>query len=111
MSLNRCPNYCGITCVNGSCPKALQEEYEECDCPVIKSCKDCGYYEGCVDCAFLDTEYCSWEGNEYMKKLKEKDLKKVYEKCKPGMLKKLGRVLSYDEFVSALVVASEKKMV
>ena len=46
-----------------------------------------------------------------MKKLREKDLKKVYEKCKPDMLKKFGRVLSYDEFVSTLAVAHEKKLI
>lgn len=43
--------------------------------------------------------------------LKEKSLKKIYEKCKPGMLKKFGRILSYDEFVATLAVAHEKGMV
>ena len=55
----RCPNYCGITCVDGSCPNAMAEEYpeygyEHCTCEV------CGYYEGCGDCCFADKpEYCS----------------------------------------------------
>lgn len=43
-------------------------------------------------------------------KITEKSLKKVYEKCKPGMIKKFGRVLSYDEFVQSLVYAHDKKM-
>ena len=46
-----------------------------------------------------------------MRKLKEKNLKKVYEKCRPGMLKKFGRVLSYEEFVASLAYAHDKKMV
>lgn len=45
------------------------------------------------------------------KNLNEKTLKKIYEKCKPGMLKKFGRVLSYEEFVAALAYAHDKKMV
>ena len=44
-------------------------------------------------------------------KLKEVSLKKVYEKCKPGMLQKFGRVLTYEEFVQYLAIAHEKKMV
>lgn len=46
-----------------------------------------------------------------MRKLKEKDLKKVYEKCRPCMFKKFGRVLSYEEFVAFLAYAHDKKMV
>lgn len=47
-----------------------------------------------------------------MKKcINEKTLKKIYEKTKPGMLKKFGRVLSYDEFVSILAYAHDNKMV
>ena len=26
---DRCPNYCGLTCVDGSCPNALADEYPE----------------------------------------------------------------------------------
>ena len=40
----------------------------------------------------------------------EKNLKKVYEKCKPGMLKKFGRILTYEEFVHHLAYAYEKGM-
>lgn len=43
-----------------------------------------------------------------MQQFTEKNLRKVYEKCKPGMLKKFGRVLSYDEFIATLAYAHEK---
>lgn len=46
-----------------------------------------------------------------MKKMKEKHLKKLYEKCKPAMLKKFGRILSYEEFVATLGYAHQKGMV
>lgn len=47
----RCPNYCGSTCADGTCPDALANyypEYEHC------SCEECGCYEGCEDCYFTD---------------------------------------------------------
>ena len=43
-------------------------------------------------------------------KITESSLKKVYEKCKPGMQKKFGRVLTYEEFCKNLAVAHEKEM-
>lgn len=46
-----------------------------------------------------------------MKKLKEKHLRKLYEKLKPMMLKKFGRVLSYEEFIASMAYAHEKGMV
>lgn len=48
-----CPEYCGVSCVNGTCPKANQEEYEEYGIPVVRTCSECSYYRGCEDC----TEY------------------------------------------------------
>ena len=55
----RCPNYCGITCGDGSCPNAMAEEYPEYGYEHC-TCEDCGYYEGCGDCCFADKpEYCS----------------------------------------------------
>lgn len=39
---------------------------------------------------------------KFLKNINEKSLKKVYEKCKPSMQKKFGRVLTYDEFVAIL---------
>lgn len=44
----------GVACVNGTCPVANWEEYAERCMPVISSCRDCGYYNGCADCAIFD---------------------------------------------------------
>lgn len=40
----------------------------------------------------------------------DKSLKKIYEKCKPLMIKKFGRILSYEEFCQILAYAHDKKM-
>lgn len=53
-----CKGYVGVACVDGSCPKANAEEYAERCINVIKDCKNCFYYRGCEDCAFLGMEYC-----------------------------------------------------
>ena len=58
----RCRGYVGLACIDGSCPMANAEEYEERGMDVVKSCKDCHYYDGCNDCAFADTEYCLQPG-------------------------------------------------
>lgn len=55
-----CVNYVGETCVNGSCPNALANEYpeyghEQC------TCEEFGYYKGCNDCALYGTEMCTHE--------------------------------------------------
>lgn len=52
-----CPDYVGVACVDGTCPKANREKYEERGVPVIASCRGCFYYEGCKDCALAD-EVC-----------------------------------------------------
>mgnify|MGYP000987955629 FL=1 len=54
----RCERYVGIACVDGTCPIANIDEYEECCIPLISNCKECFYYEGCKDCALYSTEYC-----------------------------------------------------
>lgn len=54
----RCRNYVGVACVDGSCPNANADEYEERCIPVIKNCRDCHFYSGCDDCALAGTEYC-----------------------------------------------------
>lgn len=64
--MKRCRDYVGVACVDGSCPKANAEEYEESGMDVISNCNDCFYYKGCEDCAFLDTEYCT--GKDMIKK-------------------------------------------
>ena len=45
------------------------------------------------------------------KKVSEKHLKKLYDRLKPLMLKKFGRVLSYEEFVANMAYAHQKGMV
>lgn len=54
----RCKSYVGVACINGSCPIANAEEYEERGIPVVNKCIDCFYYKGCDDCGLYDTEYC-----------------------------------------------------
>lgn len=54
----RCKSYCGLSCIDGTCPIANREEYEERGYPVPKNCGDCYRYEGCEDCCFDGTEYC-----------------------------------------------------
>lgn len=49
--------------------------------------------------------------NQFGKGSTMRSLEKLYEKCKPVMLKKFGRVLSYEEFVATLGYAHEKGMV
>lgn len=56
-----CKDYVGLSCVDGSCPKANTEEYAERDMDVVKNCKECHYYKGCEDCALHETEYCEKE--------------------------------------------------
>lgn len=53
----RCMNYCGITCVNGSCTNSLANEYPEYECEHV-ICEECSYYKGCTDCAFYGTDMC-----------------------------------------------------
>lgn len=63
---DRCPNYTGVTCVNGSCPNAMADEYPEYGYEHC-TCDECGYYEGCEDCCFAGED-----GNcEIDKKLEE----------------------------------------
>ena len=54
MNMKKCKNYCGVECVNGNCPIALREEYEERCYPVVEDCGECHYYKGCEDCAFSE---------------------------------------------------------
>ncbi len=49
--LRVCPSYIGVACIDGSCPKANKEEYEEYCIPVVYSCEECHFYLGCADCA------------------------------------------------------------
>lgn len=63
----RCPSYCGITCVDGSCPNALANEYPEYGYEHC-TCEECGYYKGCSDCCFAgNSEYCAESEKEKYK--------------------------------------------
>lgn len=54
MTDSYCPHYCGVACIDGSCPMANVEKYEAFDMDVILSCRDCPYYRGCEDCYHYD---------------------------------------------------------
>lgn len=61
----RCKNYVGVACIDGSCPMARAEEYEEYNVPPRFNCKDCWYYKGCGDCALYGTDHCDeWEAKK-----------------------------------------------
>ena len=56
-----CKGYCGVSCIDGTCPIANRDEYEERGYDVISSCEDCNRYKGCEDCRFSEGEeskYC-----------------------------------------------------
>ena len=57
--LKRCLEYCGVACVDGSCPIANREEYAERGYDIVHNCNECHYYKGCEDCCFeSDIKYC-----------------------------------------------------
>ena len=43
----RCKDYVGVACVNGTCPQAQREEYEERGMFVPQKCDNCWMYRGC----------------------------------------------------------------
>lgn len=51
-----CSEYCGVHCVDGSCPIALRDEYAEYGCDVISECSQCGFNGNCADC--INCEIC-----------------------------------------------------
>lgn len=64
----QCKEYCGVSCVNGNCPIALREEYEERCYPVVEYCGECHYYKGCEDCCIpeikgISEQECRKENN------------------------------------------------
>ena len=74
---------------------------------------ECAIFEGRFFPLIVILVYSFWRYfvvHKLIKGFQEKNLKKLYEKCKPGMLKKFGRILSYEEFVQHLAYAHEKGM-
>ena len=58
MTQKICHEYLGVACIDGTCPIANRQEYEERCIPTIRNCKECFYYEGCEDCYNKGTDYC-----------------------------------------------------
>lgn len=56
--MERCPDYVGRACVDGTCPLIDRDEEGEYIRPIVESCDECGLYKGCEDCALADTEHC-----------------------------------------------------
>lgn len=55
----RCDHYIGVACVNGSCPVANLDEYEERGYDLVPGCDECPYYKGCEDCGWRgDARFC-----------------------------------------------------
>lgn len=52
--MNICDSYCGIACINGSCPIVNAKLYPERCMDIITDCNDCIYYKGCDDCYFYN---------------------------------------------------------
>ena len=62
--MKRCRDYVGVSCVDGTCPRANAEKYAERCMDAISNCDDCFYYKGCEDCALNGTEYCDKNDNK-----------------------------------------------
>lgn len=81
--MERCVNYCGITCVNGYCPIALADKYPEYE-REYSSCDNCGYYKGCQDCAFRNTGMCTpMDRRGQIMEIKEIEIKYVRDDVTP----------------------------
>ena len=54
-----CEGYVAVRCIDGSCPIALRDEYQEYGIPVVWSCEECVDYDGgCENCIFEGTDVC-----------------------------------------------------
>lgn len=53
-----CADYVGITCIDGTCPKANIDEYMERDYDVVRECYDCSHYYGCEECYWYRDDQC-----------------------------------------------------
>lgn len=63
-----CDAYFGVACIDGSCPIANADEYNERGYDVIYNCNLCWYYKGCEDCGNIhcpkNLETCQEDENE-----------------------------------------------
>lgn len=63
----RCEGYCGLACVNGECPNAMDDLDRRSDTDKYAAyhldrpvrCSECGYNRGREDCIFDGTDQCS----------------------------------------------------
>lgn len=58
MTNRNCKGYCGVACIDGTCPKANRDEYAERGYDIVDNCNECPYNNGCEDCCFNGTEMC-----------------------------------------------------
>ena len=59
IKVKRCSDYCGLSCIDGSCPIAdyrVHPQTYDCKQP---TCSECGLYKGCEDCYFFCDNHCS----------------------------------------------------
>lgn len=56
-----CSNFVCISCVDGSCPIANIDEYQERGYPVVFKCEDCYIFSrsSCKDCDLFGTDNCA----------------------------------------------------
>ena len=64
-----CPNYVGVSCVDGTCPVARADDFEEYSIPVGFNCDECWLYKGCEDCVLYGTDDC----DEWRKKQDDRE--------------------------------------
>lgn len=65
-----CKGYCGVACIDGSCPIANRDKYAERGYDVVHKCSECIYYKGCEDCCFDgDAQYCPKFTNDNKKEI------------------------------------------
>ena len=60
-----CPDYTGVSCIDGTCPVANAAEYAERCMDVTRNCNECIHYHGCDDCAWLNTDFCDHDKSLY----------------------------------------------
>lgn len=60
-----CPQYLGVACIDGYCPRANRDEYLERGMDVPESCNDCPQNRGCEDCYFKGTKYCDKRDTDF----------------------------------------------
>lgn len=54
--MKRCPSYTGVSCIDGTCPIANRDEYQEYGIPIVWDCNECHMYRGCDDCYWCDED-------------------------------------------------------